>query len=295
LPGQTSSGEDDAYVLRFDDAGNLVWSHQFGTSSDDIARSIAVDHTGNIFIAGQTDDRMIDQFYFGQDDVFVRKYSTDAISCIPWTWTITVKNQGGSAASFTSGQTILLNDLPLSGLAYSSTQTGNLTGITGDISVSITGNTLTAVAANAVTIAPGGSFTISFAATPTGDGSRSSPRTGGAAVVDPNNVIAESNEANNTFTDIVTVTGCPAESFISLAGQVLTPDGRGLRGATVSITDEQGVKRSALTSSAGFYSFDDVQNGSTVVISVVSKRFRFLQRNLEVSGERSDIDFVGIE
>jgi minor extracellular serine protease Vpr len=82
---------------------------------------------------------------------------------------------------------------------------------------------------------------------------------------------------------------------VQISGQVLTPDGRGLRGATVSITDEQGVKRSALTSSAGFYSFDDVQNGSTVVISVVSKRFRFLQRNLEVSGERSDIDFVGIE
>ena len=31
LPGQTSSGNDDALVARFDASGNLLWARQFGS------------------------------------------------------------------------------------------------------------------------------------------------------------------------------------------------------------------------------------------------------------------------
>lgn len=39
---------------------------------------------------------------------------------------------------------------------------------------------------------------------------------------------------------------------VSVSGQVTTPDGHGLRNATVSITDSQGVRRTVTTSSFGF-------------------------------------------
>src|SRR3972149_9981058 len=35
LPGQTSAGGQDAYVRKYDPAGNEGWTRQFGTSADE--------------------------------------------------------------------------------------------------------------------------------------------------------------------------------------------------------------------------------------------------------------------
>ena len=112
-------------------------------------------------------------------------------------------------------------------------------------------------------------------------------------MVDPDDVVEESNEGNNTFIDRVTVTDCPSQLIVS--GQVTTPDGRGLRGATVSITDGDGVKRTVITSSLGFYSFDDIEIAGEYIVAVASKRYRFAPRTVQVTGTHSDINFVGIE
>src|SRR5439155_18476571 len=42
LPGQTNVGVGDAFVRRYDSSGTEVWTHQFGTSSDDGAVSVAI-------------------------------------------------------------------------------------------------------------------------------------------------------------------------------------------------------------------------------------------------------------
>ncbi len=81
----------------------------------------------------------------------------------------------------------------------------------------------------------------------------------------------------------------------TVGGHVFTSDGRGLRNASVSITDSSGVVRLATTSSFGFYSFDNVLTGSTYTIRISSRLFRFAPRALQVTDSISNVDFVGLE
>lgn len=82
---------------------------------------------------------------------------------------------------------------------------------------------------------------------------------------------------------------------VEVTGRVLTPDGRGLRNAEVSITDSQGVKRTVITSSFGYYRFTEVEAGEIYVIGVSSKRYRFASRAVQVADALTDVDFVGLE
>ena len=48
----TSKGSIDAYVAKFDAQGNSLWAKSFGGTSNDYANSVAVDASGNAFVAG---------------------------------------------------------------------------------------------------------------------------------------------------------------------------------------------------------------------------------------------------
>lgn len=87
----------------------------------------------------------------------------------------------------------------------------------------------------------------------------------------------------------------PSAASVAVSGRVMTPDGRGLRNAYVFLNDPQGVSRRVLTSSFGYYRFDDVQVGETYVIGVSSKLYRFAPRLLNVSDELTGIDLIGQE
>ena len=82
LPGQTSAGNADAFVRKYDPAGNEVWTRQFGTSSFDQARAIVV-QASSVYLAGLTTGVMPGQTSAGAQDVFVRKY--DAAGKELWT------------------------------------------------------------------------------------------------------------------------------------------------------------------------------------------------------------------
>ena len=59
--GGTNAGQSDAFVTRYDGAGNQLWLTQFGTSGRDPATGIALDDaggTGGVMIAGWTDGSM---------------------------------------------------------------------------------------------------------------------------------------------------------------------------------------------------------------------------------------------
>lgn len=84
-------------------------------------------------------------------------------------------------------------------------------------------------------------------------------------------------------------------SSASVSGRVTAPDGRGLRNAIVSITDPQGVVRTATTSAFGFYTFTDVATGASYTMRVSSKRYRFSAQIVNVGGNLSDINFTGTE
>ena len=75
LPGQTRVGLEDAFVRKYSPSGTELWTHQFGTPALDRAWAVAVDGTGNIFIAGVTEGILSGQTRAGLDDCFVRKLS----------------------------------------------------------------------------------------------------------------------------------------------------------------------------------------------------------------------------
>src|SRR5262249_36565624 len=70
LPDQTHAGAEDAFVRKYDAAGNVLWTRQFGTAGSDQANGVAVDATG-VYVVGLTvtsaDDR----------NAFVLKLDTD--------------------------------------------------------------------------------------------------------------------------------------------------------------------------------------------------------------------------
>jgi hypothetical protein len=52
--GGPNKGEDDAWVIKFDSKGRQLWSQQPGTSDTDVARDVATNKHGNVYVVGQT-------------------------------------------------------------------------------------------------------------------------------------------------------------------------------------------------------------------------------------------------
>jgi len=75
----------------------------------------------------------------------------------------------------------------------------------------------------------------------------------------------------------------PTAANVSVSGQVLTASGQGIRNARMTLTNSTGTTRTAITSSFGYYSFDEVEVGQTYVVSVRSKRFQFANNTQVVS------------
>jgi hypothetical protein len=82
LPGQAHAGTADAFVRKYDHAGNELWTRQFGTSASDVAFKIA-GHDYGIYVVGRTGGALPGQTHLGMQDAFVRKY--DASGNEIWT------------------------------------------------------------------------------------------------------------------------------------------------------------------------------------------------------------------
>lgn len=76
LTEAVSEGEYDAALIKFTDAGELVWLKQFGSGGSDLAYALAIDDAGNVIVAGETDMGFPGQTALGLRDVFVRGYDS---------------------------------------------------------------------------------------------------------------------------------------------------------------------------------------------------------------------------
>ncbi|MEE9270600.1 MAG: Ig-like domain-containing protein [Candidatus Krumholzibacteria bacterium] len=76
LPGETSAGGYDAFVRKYDLAGTVIWTRQFGTAGTDKAFAISADASG-IYVTGSTDGVLPGQSGLGLRDSYVRKYDSD--------------------------------------------------------------------------------------------------------------------------------------------------------------------------------------------------------------------------
>ena len=82
MPGQTKKGGEDAFVRKYDLNGNVIWTRQFGSSSDDSAYAVAIYGSG-IYVAGETWGTLPGQTKKGSVDPYVRRY--DAYGNVKWT------------------------------------------------------------------------------------------------------------------------------------------------------------------------------------------------------------------
>ncbi len=75
--GETSFGQIDAFVVKIDASGNVVWKKQFGSSGDDIFYAVALDGAGNVIVAGEAGGALLDQPNTGASDAFVVKLNPE--------------------------------------------------------------------------------------------------------------------------------------------------------------------------------------------------------------------------
>lgn len=80
----------------------------------------------------------------------------------------------------------------------------------------------------------------------------------------------------------------------TVTGRVLNTAGNPLRGAIVIMTDSQNVSRFAVTSTFGYFSFDNVTGGQSYTFSVSNKRFNFNSQNVVVNGDIANLDFTAV-
>jgi hypothetical protein len=73
LPGQSSLGDGDFFVKRYDPEGNELWARQLGTSAFDRAFSVSRDAKGSVLLAGQTAGTLSGETILGGGDAFVLK------------------------------------------------------------------------------------------------------------------------------------------------------------------------------------------------------------------------------
>lgn len=79
-----SGGPSDVFVLKLDASGNFVWAKSFGGFSDEIGRSMTMDATGHLYIAGDFTGEAdfdpgpdtVELSGWGNSDIFVQKMDT---------------------------------------------------------------------------------------------------------------------------------------------------------------------------------------------------------------------------
>jgi hypothetical protein len=74
--GGANAGLSDGFARKYEPDGTPSWTQQFGTASDDRINAAAVDASGNLYVAGQTDGSL-DGTSAGKSDCFVRKYDSE--------------------------------------------------------------------------------------------------------------------------------------------------------------------------------------------------------------------------
>lgn len=116
-------GSQDAYLRKYDAAGQLIWSRLLGSSQSATGYAVAVDASGNVAIAGKVSDRLTSTSVGGGQDSFVAKY--DAEGREVFTRQISpVSDDEANAIAFASDGSLLVAGQTNSALSASVTHAG---------------------------------------------------------------------------------------------------------------------------------------------------------------------------
>ena len=276
LPGGGSLGGQDAFIRKYDTAGNITWTRQLGTSGFDGANAIFVDTAGNSYVAGYTTGALPGPGS-GAQDTFVRKY--DMAGNIVWT------RQFGSSLddipegisvdaagiSYVAGST--LGTLP--GQTSSGGQDAYIRQYDASGTATFTQQFGTAGIDNAFNVgadAAGNNYVVGFIS--------------GAL---PGQTYSGTEDA------FVRKYSDPAAANFSISGRVLTSVGRGIRGARITVSGGSlPVPVAVVADEFGFYSVGSLPAG-TYTVSAAQRRFNFSppSRIITLSGDVTGSDFTG--
>ena len=111
----TSSGADDAFVAKLDPSGAHVWSQKYGDAMAQVARSVAVDGTGNIAVtggfAGTVDFGGSSMTTKGGDDLFIARFDPDGAHLASHAYGDASDQTGQAIAFDADGNTLVAGDL----------------------------------------------------------------------------------------------------------------------------------------------------------------------------------------
>jgi hypothetical protein len=87
--------------------------------------------------------------------------------------------------------------------------------------------------------------------------------------------------------------GCATAAGVEVSGRVLTSaGGRGLRGAVVTLRDENGNEITTMTGAMGNFRFADVEPGHTYVVTIRNRRFQYAPQVLTINDSITDLVFA---
>jgi len=72
--GYTNAGGRDTFLLKYDSNGNKLWVKQFRTDSEENEPRVAVDSSGNVYLAGNTTSGIDENAPIGSEDFFLMKF-----------------------------------------------------------------------------------------------------------------------------------------------------------------------------------------------------------------------------
>lgn len=75
----------------------------------------------------------------------------------------------------------------------------------------------------------------------------------------------------------------PTAAGVSVSGRVVTAGGAGIRNVIIRLVSTSGGSRTAISSSLGYFRFDDVASGETCILTVSAKRHAFAQGSIALS------------
>ncbi|HMS10944.1 MAG TPA: carboxypeptidase-like regulatory domain-containing protein [Pyrinomonadaceae bacterium] len=84
----------------------------------------------------------------------------------------------------------------------------------------------------------------------------------------------------------------PTSAGVSVSGRLITSDGLGVGNTAVFLSDMSGVRLRTISTSLGYYRFDDIPAGQTYLIEVPAKQLTFTPRLINVFDDNLNFDIV---
>jgi hypothetical protein len=170
----TNEGSRDVFLVKYDAGGNVLWAKSAGGTDWDVANSVAVDASGNIYMAGYF---FSTTFTFGsdiltnagEDDVFLAKY--DASGNVLWAKSAggTGSDEASSVAADSFGNIDMTGYFSSSAITFGSYTLTNAAAGDRDIFIAnydATGNVLWAISAGGTTADKGSTLTVDASGNP---------------------------------------------------------------------------------------------------------------------------------